>query len=174
MIRLLTTKRISKSLKTITIGEINVIKALLTSLFIVSIGSNAIASDRWSTTSSTSAYIHSITDHQKDRVYRSQRSVEVCEKNNLIRDHTASTIKGSLIGGLVGNNLLKGDHNAAFGAILGAMIGHSNSVQNTPKGFVCTDRLVLQDRTEVIYSHSIMDITIDGVRQSIRFTKRSH
>jgi len=123
---------------------------------------------------SDGAYIHSITDHQKDRVYRSQRSVEVCEKNNLIRDHTASTIKGSLIGGLVGNNLLKGDHNAAFGAILGAMIGHSNSVQNTPKGFVCTDRLVPEDRTEVIYSHSIMDITIDGVRQRIRFTKRSH
>lgn len=122
---------------------------------------------------SDSAFIHGITDVEKTRIYRSRSFKEVCTENRDTQDHTANTLKGAGLGAILGNNLIEGDNNALFGAVVGAMLGHHRSSQNSPKGFQCTDVLVPVDKEERVYSHSILDITIDGVRQKIKFHKAS-
>ena len=118
-----------------------------------------------------SAFIHGITDVEKTRIYRSRSFKEVCTENRESRDHTANTLKGAGLGAILGNNFIEGEGNAMVGAFLGAMLGHHQSSKNMPKGFHCTDVLVPIDKEERVYSHSILDITIDGVRQSIKFNK---
>lgn len=120
---------------------------------------------------SNSAKIHSITDVEKTRVYRTRSFKEVCTENRETKDHTANTLKRAGLGAILGNNLIEGDNNALFGAVVGAMLGHHQSSKNSPKGFQCTDVLVPIDKEERVYSHSILDITIDGVRQQIKFYK---
>ena len=42
-------------------------------------------------------------------------------------DKTADTLKGAIIGGVIGNNVGDVDNGGAIGAIIGGMLGHNNS-----------------------------------------------
>jgi len=121
---------------------------------------------------SDSVFIHSVTDHEKKRVYRSHSLSEICEKTRIQKDHTGNTLKGALIGGALGNNLLKGENTGAMGALLGAFIGHSESSKNSPEGYTCYTRKTPIDEVVKVYSHSVLEFSIDGVTYKVQFTKR--
>ena len=59
--------------------------------------------------------------------HKTPHYVEVCYDKQVSGDKTADTLKGAILGGVIGNNVGNVDNGGAIGAIIGGMIGHNNS-----------------------------------------------
>ena len=75
---------------------------------------------------SNTASAETTQDHYKDVYYKTPHQVEVCYDKQVSGDKTGDTLKGAILGGVIGNNV--GDiKNGDARSVIGGMIGHNNS-----------------------------------------------
>ena len=109
-------------------------------------------------------------DHYKTVIKQRPYTVEVCKEVAVSGDKTGDTLKGAIIGGIIGHQI-DHDKGSEIGAILGGAIGHNNS--NTVGGYrtQCqTERRYNEERTRV-YSHSTITFWDSGREYTIRFDR---
>ena len=76
---------------------------------------------------SNAASAETTQDHYKDVYYKTPHQVEVCYDQQVSGDKTGDTLKGAILGGVIGNNVGDIKNGGALGAVIGGMIGHNNS-----------------------------------------------
>jgi len=109
-------------------------------------------------------------NHYKTVIKQQPYTVEVCKEVAVSGDKTGDTLKGAIIGGIIGHQI---DHNkgSEIGAVLGGAIGHSNS--NATGGYrtQCqTERRYNEERVQV-YSHSTITFWDGGREYTVKFKR---
>ena len=113
-----------------------------------------------------------ITDHYKIVISQTPYSVEVCRDVAVSGDKTGDTLKGAIIGGIIGNNVTKNvDNGGAVGAIIGGMIGHNNSKATGGTKRVCSFETRYNETEKEVYSHSTLRFNSEGKEHTIKFYK---
>ena len=102
---------------------------------------------------SGSAYAETVQDFNKTVINRVPYNVEVCTNQTVGGDKTADTLKGAIIGGVIGNNVGDVDNGGAIGAIIGGMLGHNNSNPLLGTKRVCEVQTRYNEESVTIYSH---------------------
>jgi len=121
---------------------------------------------------STSAMAESVQDFNKTVVNRVPYNVEVCTNQSYGGDRTGDTLKGAIIGGIIGNNVTKNvDNGGAVGALLGGIIGHNNSNATGGTRRVCNVQTRYNEEVVEVYSHSVVTFYHNGRQYSLRFQK---
>ena len=121
---------------------------------------------------STSAMAESVQDFNKTVVNRVPYNVEVCTNQSYGGDRTGDTLKGAIIGGIIGNNVTKNvDNGGAVGALLGGIIGHNNSNATGGVQRVCNIQTRYNEEVVEVYSHSVVTFYHNGRQYSLRFQK---
>jgi len=109
-------------------------------------------------------------DHYKTVIKQRPYTVEVCKEVAVSGDRTGDTLKGAIIGGIIGHQI-DHDKGSEIGAILGGAIGHNRSNTNGGYRTQCqTERRYNEERTRV-YSHSTITFWDNGRKYTIRFNK---
>jgi len=112
-----------------------------------------------------------ITNHFKTVINKKPYNVEVCVDQPTSGDKTADTLKGAIIGGIIGNNI-KGENNGgALGAIVGGMLGHSNSSASAGTKRVCNVETRYNEEEITIYSHSTITFKYEGKIYNVKFKR---
>ena len=117
------------------------------------------------------AFAETVQDFNKTVINRVPYNVEVCTNQTVSGDKTADTLKGAIIGGVIGNNVGDVDNGGAIGAIIGGMLGHNNSKAKSGVKTVCSKETRYNESSETIYSHSMVTFTYEGKQYKLRFTK---
>ncbi len=112
-----------------------------------------------------------VTDHFKWVVNQTPYRVEVCKDVSVSGDKTGDTLKGAIIGGIIGNNVGDVKNGGALGAVLGGMIGHNNSNATGGTKRVCTIETRYEETKEEVYSHSVVTFFSNGKQRSLTFYK---
>ena len=112
-----------------------------------------------------------ITKHYKTVIDRKPYVVEVCENRTVGSDRTGDTLRGAIIGGIIGNNITKNvDNGGAVGALLGGMLGHNNSTATGGTQRVCRQQTRYNETATEAYSHSTITFRDqNGKTQTLRF-----
>lgn len=120
---------------------------------------------------STSALAETTQDHYKTIVDKRPYHVEVCGQQSVGGDKTGDTLKGAILGGIIGNNVGDVENGGAIGAIIGGMLGHNNSNATGGTRTVCKTEIRYQEEYREVYSHSTVTFTHNGRRYTLRFQK---
>ena len=120
---------------------------------------------------SGSAYAETVQDFNKTVINRVPYNVEVCTNQTVSGDKTADTLKGAIIGGVIGNNVGDVDNGGAIGAIIGGMLGHNNSNATGGTKRVCEVQTRYNEESVTIYSHSVVTFYHEGKQYKLRFQK---
>ena len=120
---------------------------------------------------SGSAYAETVQDFNKTVINRVPYNVEVCTNQTVGGDKTADTLKGAIIGGVIGNNVGDVDNGGAIGAIIGGMLGHNNSNATGGTKRVCEVQTRYNEESVTIYSHSVVTFYHEGKPYKLRFQK---
>tara|TARA_Y100000287_G_scaffold107872_1_gene86451 strand:+ start:375 stop:776 length:402 start_codon:yes stop_codon:yes gene_type:complete len=120
---------------------------------------------------STSAYAETVQDFNKTVINRVPYNVEVCTNQTMSGDKTGDTLKGAIIGGIIGNNVGDVKNGGALGAVLGGMIGHNNSNATGGTRRVCEVQTRYNEESVTIYSHSVVTFYHEGKQYKLRFQK---
>ena len=120
---------------------------------------------------STSAYAETVQDFNKTVINRVPYNVEVCTNQTVGGDKTGDTLKGAIIGGIIGNNVGDVKNGGALGAVLGGMIGHNNSNATGGTRRVCEVQTRYNEESVTIYSHSVVTFYHEGKQYKLRFQK---
>ena len=115
-----------------------------------------------------------IRDHYKSIIKQQPYQVEVCQDVQIGGDRTHDTLRGAIIGGIIGNNVTKNmPDGGTAGAILGGLLGNMNS---DAKGGVQRQCSYQTRYNEVqqndVYSHSTITFTDEnGKQHTLKFRK---
>lgn len=120
---------------------------------------------------SGSAYAESVQDFNKTVINRVPYNVEVCTNQSVGGDKTGDTLKGAIIGGIIGNNVGDVKNGGALGAVLGGMIGHNNSNATGGTQRVCNVQTRYNEESVTVYSHSVVTFYHEGRQYKLRFQK---
>ena len=120
---------------------------------------------------SGSAYAETVQDFNKTVINRVPYNVEVCTNQTVSGDKTGDTLKGAIIGGIIGNNVGDVKNGGALGAVLGGMIGHNNSNATGGTRRVCEVQTRYNEESVTIYSHSVVTFYHEGKQYKLRFQK---
>ena len=120
---------------------------------------------------STSAVAETVQDFTKTVINRVPYNVEVCTNQTVSGDKTGDTLKGAIIGGIIGNNVGDVKNGGALGAVLGGMIGHNNSNATGGTRRVCEVQTRYNEESVTIYSHSVVTFYHEGKQYKLRFQK---
>lgn len=120
---------------------------------------------------STSAVAETVTDHYKSVIEQTPYRVEVCRDVSVSGDKTGDTLKGAIIGGIIGNNVGDIKNGGAAGALIGGILGHNNSKATGGTKRVCSIETRYEETQREVYSHSIVTFMYNGKQQSLRFNK---
>ena len=120
---------------------------------------------------STSAVAETVQDFNKTVINRVPYNVEVCTNQSVGGDKTGDTLKGAIIGGIIGNNVGDVKNGGALGAVLGGMIGHNNSNATGGTQRVCNVQTRYNEESVTIYSHSVVTFYHEGRQYKLRFQK---
>ena len=120
---------------------------------------------------SGSAYAETVQDFNKTVINRVPYNVEVCTNQTMSGDKTGDTLKGAIIGGIIGNNVGDVKNGGALGAVLGGMIGHNNSNATGGTRRVCEVQTRYNEESVTIYSHSVVTFYHEGKQYKLRFQK---
>ena len=120
---------------------------------------------------STSAYAETVQDFNKTVINRVPYNVEVCTNQSVGGDKTGDTLKGAIIGGIIGNNVGDVKNGGALGAVLGGMIGHNNSNATGGVQRVCQLQTRYNEESVTVYSHSVVTFYHEGKQYKLRFQK---
>ena len=112
-----------------------------------------------------------VHDTYKDVIKRQPYNVEVCYENMVNGDKTGDTLSGAILGGILGKALTGKDDAAAFGAILGGLVGHNESNATGGSRTVCQIETRFEDTNRRIYSHSTIVFIHEGTEYKVRFQK---
>ena len=119
----------------------------------------------------TAASAETTQDHYKDVYHKTPNTVEVCYDQQVDGDKTGDTLKGAILGGIIGNNVGDIKNGGAAGAIIGGMLGHNNSKATGSVRTVCRQETRYTEERRTIYSHSTVTFTHEGKRYTLRFQK---
>lgn len=117
------------------------------------------------------AYAESVQDFNKTVINRVPYNVEVCTNQTVGGDKTADTLKGAILGGVIGNNVGDVDNGGAIGAIIGGMLGHNNSNATGGTRRVCEVQTRYNEESVTMYSHSVVTFYHEGKQYKLRFQK---
>ena len=117
------------------------------------------------------AFAETVQDFNKTVINRVPYNVEVCTNQTVSGDKTADTLKGAIIGGVIGNNVGDVDNGGAIGAIIGGMLGHNNSNATGGTKRVCEVQTRYNEESVTIYSHSVVTFYHEGKQYKLRFQK---
>ena len=92
----------------------------------------------------------SIQDHYKSVIQQQPYQVEVCQDVSIGGDRTGDTLRGALLGGIIGNN---------------------NSKATGGYRTVCKEELRWQETSQTVYSHSVARFQHEGRWYSVNFQK---
>jgi len=120
---------------------------------------------------SGSAAAETVQDFNKTVINRVPYTVEVCTNQTMSGDKTGDTLKGAIIGGIIGNNVGDVKNGGALGAVLGGMIGHNNSNATGGTRRVCEVQTRYNEESVTIYSHSVVTFYHEGKQYKLRFQK---
>ena len=112
-----------------------------------------------------------VHDTYKDVINRQPYNVEVCYDKQVSGDKTGDTLSGAILGGILGKALTGKDDAAAFGAILGGLVGHNESNATGGSRTVCQIETRYKDTNRRIYSHSTIVFVHEGTEYRVRFQK---
>ena len=108
-----------------------------------------------------------VTDHYKNVIVQKPYSVQVCTEGNG-KDDITNFLEGAIVGGAIGNNIPGEKGGGALGAFLGGVL---NTEKNKTTGQVCRTETRYNERTQTMYSHSIITFTYEGKSYQVRFQK---
>ena len=120
---------------------------------------------------SAPAYAETVQDFTKTVINRVPYNVEVCTNQSVGGDKTGDTLKGAIIGGIIGNNVGDVKNGGALGAVLGGMIGHNNSNATGGTQRVCNVQTRYNEESVTVYSHSVVTFYHEGRQYKLRFQK---
>ena len=120
---------------------------------------------------STGDIAETVQDHYKMVITQKPYNVEVCRQVGTSGDKTGDTLKGAIIGGIIGNNVGDVKNGGALGAVLGGMIGHNNSNATGGTRTQCNVETRYQEETREVYSHSTVTFDVDGKTYTLKFNK---
>jgi len=92
-------------------------------------------------------------------------------------DKTGDIIGGAIIGGIIGNNVIKGDGAGAAGAVIGGLLGNNHGDRKNQNiiGYrqqqVCKDMINYSTETKEVYSHSVITFYHEGRMYRVKFNK---
>ena len=81
------------------------------------------------------------------------------------------TLKGAILGGVIGNNVGDIKNGGALGAVIGGMIGHNNSKATGGTQTVCRTETRYTEERKTVYSHSTVTFMHNGRSYTVRFQK---
>ena len=123
----------------------------------------------------TSANAESVTgtveEHYKWVVNQTPYRVEVCRDVSVSGDKTGDTLKGAIIGGIIGNNVGDIKNGGAAGALIGGILGHNSSKATGSTKRVCSVETRYEESREEVYSHSTIQFFLNGREHRLRFKK---
>lgn len=109
-------------------------------------------------------------DHYKTVIKQRPYTVEVCKDIAVSGDKTGDTLKGAIIGGIIGHQI-DHDKGSEIGAILGGAIGHNNSDAVGGTRTQCQRETRYEEEKVRIYSHSTVTFWDNGREYTVRFKK---
>ena len=115
--------------------------------------------------------LHSIKDHYKMVFYSTPYSVEVCKNVTVSGDKTGDTLKGAVIGGIIGKAITGDDEGASLGALFGGIVGHNESNATSGTKRVCSIETRYKETSKQIYSHSTITFVLDNTKYTLRFQR---
>ena len=115
--------------------------------------------------------LHSINDHYKMIFYSTPYSVEVCKNVTVSGDKTGDTLKGAVIGGIIGKAITGDDQGAGLGALFGGIVGHNESNATSGTKRVCSIETRYKETSKQIYSHSTITFVLDNTKYTLRFQR---
>jgi len=110
------------------------------------------------------------TDHYKTVINQRPYTVEVCKDVAVSGDKTGDTLKGAIIGGIIGHQI-DHDKGSEIGAILGGAIGHNNSNAVGGTRTQCQRETRYNEERVEVYSHSTIKFWDNGREYTVRFNK---
>ena len=120
---------------------------------------------------SNAASAETTQDHYKDVYHKTPHTVEVCYDQQVSGDKTGDTLKGALLGGILGNNVGDIKNGGAAGAIIGGMIGHNNSTATGGTQTVCQLETRYDEEQVSVYSHSVIKFEYNNRVYTATFKK---
>jgi len=116
-----------------------------------------------------------IQDHYKSIIQQQPYQVEVCQNVTTGGgDRTGDTLRGAILGGIIGNNVTKNmPDGGTAGAILGGIFGNMNSDARGGTQTQCSYQTRYNEvQQNDVYSHSTITFTDSNGRQhTLKFRK---
>ena len=115
-----------------------------------------------------------IRDHYKSIIKQQPYQVEVCQDVQIGGDRTHDTLRGAIIGGIIGNNVTKNmPDGGTAGAILGGLLGNINSDARGGIQRQCSYQTRYNEvQQNDVYSHSTITFTDEnGKQHTLKFRK---
>jgi len=115
-----------------------------------------------------------IRDHYKSIIKQQPYQVEVCQDVSIGGDRTHDTLRGAIIGGIIGNNVTKNmPDGGTAGAILGGLLGNMNSDARGGVQRQCSYQTRYNEvQQNDVYSHSTITFTdSNGKQHTLKFRK---
>jgi|MDTC01.3.fsa_nt_gb hypothetical protein len=113
----------------------------------------------------------SITDRYKTVLNQSPYVVEVCYDRQVGGDKTGDTLKGSIIGAIIGKAITGDDQGAVIGSLFGGVVGHNESNASGGTQRQCRQETRYKETQQTIYSHSVARFQHEGRWYSVNFQK---
>ena len=117
------------------------------------------------------AHEPNVTDYNKSVINQVPYKVEVCRDVTTSGDRTGDTLKGAIIGGIIGNNVGDIKNGGAAGALIGGILGHNSSKASGGTRTQCNIETRYQEETREVYSHSTVTFSVDGKTYKLKFNK---
>jgi len=111
-----------------------------------------------------------VEDHYKNVIKQRPYTVEVCKEVAVSGDKTGDTLKGAIIGGIIGHQI-DHDKGSEIGAILGGAIGHNNSDAIGGTRTQCHTETRYDEERTTVYSHSTVTFWDNGQEYTLRFNR---
>jgi len=109
-------------------------------------------------------------DHYKTVINQRPYTVEVCKDITVSGDRTGDTLKGAIIGGIIGHQI-DHDKGSEIGAILGGAIGHNNSDAVGGTRTQCQRETRYEEEKVRVYSHSTITFWDNNREYTVKFTR---
>ena len=122
-------------------------------------------------TNTAQAHSKTVRDHYTTIVQKEPYYVQVCQDVTTSGDKTGDTLKGAIIGGIIGNNVGDVKNGGALGAVIGGMLGHSKSDASPNVITQCRNHTNYTTESRRVYSHSIITFMHNGRYYKLRFQK---
>ena len=109
-------------------------------------------------------------DHFKTVIKQKPYTVEICREVAVSGDKTGDTLKGAIIGGIIGHQI-DHDKGAKAGAIIGGLIGHDKSDAVGGTRNQCHIETRYEEERVEVYSHSTITFWDGGNEYTVRFQR---